>query len=126
MYKYCFECQNKRQKTNFCTHHVVNLYFSWNSMNNLSSYDLTSFIFRPSTVTVLFLIIISLLPFYRYTVCILVLMHQTLPTACTFSTQKSGQIPFFPKIFNFFSNQNQITNIPYFPILIYPIHCRCR
>ena len=28
-----FECQN-----NFCTQHVVNLYFSWNSMNNLSSY----------------------------------------------------------------------------------------
>ena len=35
VYKYCFECQNKN---NFCTQQVVNLYFSWNSMNNLSSY----------------------------------------------------------------------------------------
>ena len=26
-----------KQKNNFCTQ-VVNLYFSWNSMNNLSSY----------------------------------------------------------------------------------------
>ena len=23
---------------NFCTQHIVNLYFSWNSLNNLSSY----------------------------------------------------------------------------------------
>ena len=29
--------QNKT-KNNVCTQHVVNLYFSWNSMNNLSSY----------------------------------------------------------------------------------------
>ena len=36
VYKYCFECQN--EKKYFCTQHVVNLYFSWNSMNNLSSY----------------------------------------------------------------------------------------
>ena len=28
-----FDIQN-----NICTQHVVNLYFSWNSMNNLSSY----------------------------------------------------------------------------------------
>ena len=28
----------QKQKNNFCTQHVVNLYFSWNSMNNLSSY----------------------------------------------------------------------------------------
>ena len=27
-----------KQKNNFCTQHVVNLYFSGNSMNNLSSY----------------------------------------------------------------------------------------
>ena len=27
-----------KTKNNFCTQHVVNLYFSWNSMNNLSSY----------------------------------------------------------------------------------------
>ena len=27
-----------RSKNNFCTHHVLNLYFSCNSMNNLSSY----------------------------------------------------------------------------------------
>ena len=38
MYTYCFECQNKNKKTNFCTHHVLNLYFYCNSMNNLSSY----------------------------------------------------------------------------------------
>ena len=30
---FCFDIQN-----NICTQHVVNLYFSWNSMNNLSSY----------------------------------------------------------------------------------------
>ena len=36
--KCCFECQNINKKNNFCTQHVVNLYFSWNSMNNLSSY----------------------------------------------------------------------------------------
>ena len=36
VYKNCFECQNKN-KTNFCTQHVLNLYFS-RSMNNLSSY----------------------------------------------------------------------------------------
>ena len=34
VYKYCFECQNKN-KTNFCTQHVLNLYFLGNSMNNL-------------------------------------------------------------------------------------------
>ena len=28
----------QKQKINFCTQHVVNLYFSENSMNNLSSY----------------------------------------------------------------------------------------
>ena len=38
VYKYCFECQNKNKKNNFCTQHVVNLYFSENSMNNLLSY----------------------------------------------------------------------------------------
>ena len=27
-----------KTKNNFCTQHVVNLYFSWNSMNNLLSY----------------------------------------------------------------------------------------
>ena len=27
-----------KTKNNFCTQHAVNLYFSWNSMNNLSSY----------------------------------------------------------------------------------------
>ena len=27
-----------KTKTNFCTQHVLNLYFSSNSMNNLSSY----------------------------------------------------------------------------------------
>ena len=31
----CFDIQNKN---NFCTQHVLNLYFSCNSMNNLSSY----------------------------------------------------------------------------------------
>ena len=36
--KYCFKCQNKNKKINFCTQHVLNLYFSCNSMNNLSSY----------------------------------------------------------------------------------------
>jgi hypothetical protein len=30
---FCFDIQN-----NICTQHVVNLYFSWNSTNNLSSY----------------------------------------------------------------------------------------
>ena len=35
VYKYCFECQNQN---NFCTQHVLNLYFSGNSMNNLLSY----------------------------------------------------------------------------------------
>ena len=30
---FCFDIQN-----NICTQHVVNLYFSWKSMNNLSSY----------------------------------------------------------------------------------------
>ena len=34
----CFECQNKNKENNFCTQHVVNLYFSWRRMNNLSSY----------------------------------------------------------------------------------------
>ena len=38
VYKYCFECQNKNKTNNFCTQHVVNLYFSGNSMNNLLSY----------------------------------------------------------------------------------------
>ena len=38
VYKYCFDCQNKNKKINFCTQYVVNLYFSGNSMNNLSSY----------------------------------------------------------------------------------------
>ena len=28
----------QKQKNNFCTQHVVNLYFSGNSMNNLLSY----------------------------------------------------------------------------------------
>ena len=28
----------QKQKNNFCTQHVLNLYFSCNSMNNLSSY----------------------------------------------------------------------------------------
>ena len=28
----------QKQKHNFCTQHVVNLYFSWKSMNNLSAY----------------------------------------------------------------------------------------
>ena len=37
MYRNCSECQNKT-KNNFCTQHVVNLYFSGNSMNNLLSY----------------------------------------------------------------------------------------
>ena len=37
MYKYCFECQNINKKK-FCTQHVLNLYFSGNSMNNLFSY----------------------------------------------------------------------------------------
>ena len=30
---FCFDIQN-----NNCTQHVVNLYFSWNSMNNILSY----------------------------------------------------------------------------------------
>ena len=36
----CFECQNKnKNKPIFVlTQHVVNLYFSWKLMNNLSSY----------------------------------------------------------------------------------------
>ena len=29
---------SKQKKNNFCTQHVAKLYFSWNSMNNLSSY----------------------------------------------------------------------------------------
>ena len=33
-----FWMSKQKQKNNFCTQHVVNLYFSWNSMNNLSSY----------------------------------------------------------------------------------------
>ena len=33
VFLFCFDIQN-----NICTQHVVNLYFSWNSMNNLSSY----------------------------------------------------------------------------------------
>ena len=37
VYKNCFECPNKNKKQ-LCTQHVVNLYFSGNSMNNLSSY----------------------------------------------------------------------------------------
>ena len=36
VYKYCFECQNKNKK--ICTQHVLNLYYSGNSMNNLLSY----------------------------------------------------------------------------------------
>ena len=28
----------QKQKNNFCTQRVFNLYFSWNLMNNLSSY----------------------------------------------------------------------------------------
>ena len=38
VYINCFECQNKNKKNNFCTQHVLNLYFSCNSMNNLLSY----------------------------------------------------------------------------------------
>ena len=34
VYKYCFECQKKKK----CTQHVLNMYFSRNSMNNLLSY----------------------------------------------------------------------------------------
>ena len=30
--------KTKTKKNNFCTQHVLNLYFSCNSMNNLSSY----------------------------------------------------------------------------------------
>ena len=30
--------KTKTKKNMFCTQHVVNLYFSWNSINNLSSY----------------------------------------------------------------------------------------
>ena len=30
--------QTQKQKINFCTEHVVNLYFSGNSMNNFLSY----------------------------------------------------------------------------------------
>ena len=30
---FCFDIQN-----NVCTQHIVNLYFSWNSMKNISSY----------------------------------------------------------------------------------------
>ena len=33
LFCFCFHIQN-----NICTQHVVNLYFSWNSMNNLSSF----------------------------------------------------------------------------------------
>ena len=36
VYKYCFECQNK--KNNFCTQHVLNLYFLGNSTNTLLPY----------------------------------------------------------------------------------------
>ena len=38
LYKYCFECWNKNKQKHFCTQHVMNLYFSCNSMNNFSSY----------------------------------------------------------------------------------------
>ena len=38
VYKFCFKYQNNNKKTNFCTQHVLNLYFSCNSMKNLSSY----------------------------------------------------------------------------------------
>ena len=36
----CTNIVNVKTKTKqkFCTQHVVNLYFSWNSMNNISSY----------------------------------------------------------------------------------------
>ena len=37
VYKYCFECQNKNNNY-CCAQHVLNLYFSGNSMNNLLSY----------------------------------------------------------------------------------------
>ena len=33
-----FWMSKQKQKNNFCTQHVVNLYFSWNLMNNISSY----------------------------------------------------------------------------------------
>jgi hypothetical protein len=36
VYTNCFECQDKN---NLCTQHVLNLYFSCNSMNNLLSYN---------------------------------------------------------------------------------------
>jgi hypothetical protein len=38
VYTNCFECQNKKRKTIFCTQHVLNLY-SRNSMNNMLSYN---------------------------------------------------------------------------------------
>ena len=38
VYKFCFKYQNNNKKNNFCTQHVLNLYFSCNSMKNLSSY----------------------------------------------------------------------------------------
>ena len=47
VYKYCFKCQSKKN----CTQHVVNLYFSRNSMNNLSSYcGLSASKMRPSEI----------------------------------------------------------------------------
>ena len=33
-----FWMSEQKQKNNFCTQHVLNLYFSCNSINNLSSY----------------------------------------------------------------------------------------
>ena len=38
MYKYCFECQKTKTKNNNSIQHVLNLYFSGNSINNLLSY----------------------------------------------------------------------------------------
>ena len=38
VYKYCFKCQTKTKRNNFCTQHIVNLYFLRNSMNNILSY----------------------------------------------------------------------------------------
>ena len=42
---FCFDIQN-----NICTQHVVNLYFSWNSMNILSSYCGLKFIYSEKAI----------------------------------------------------------------------------
>ena len=39
VHKIFFECQNKNTKDNFCTQHMLGLYFSCNSMNNVLSYN---------------------------------------------------------------------------------------